>query len=95
MILDSVILDSLMAWAQQQAPLAENCIGKGELIRRRVRLELSAEPRHVSDERFCLLPTLPGENIFARMYLAEPRCEINGLIVITCECGPLAETRIG
>ena len=93
-MIDNVILESLMAWARLQAPhvqpftILPNHSFTGE--RRRVRLEISAEPRRGFMCRYV-----------CRVYLAEPRCIDNHQFVetdkgyIPCECGPLAETYIG
>ena len=95
-MIDNVMLDSLMTWARLQAPIdyvnagTINEMLQRMLQRRRVRLEISAEPRLGFMCRVYV----------CRVYLAEPRCIDNHQFVetdkgyIPCECGQLAETRI-
>ena len=90
-MIDNVMLDSLMTWARLQAPIDYELI---LLQRRRIRLEISAEPSY--HDTFGIRTI-----IICRVYLAEPRCIDNHQFVetdkgyIPCECGPLAETYIG
>jgi hypothetical protein len=94
------MIDSLMTWARQQAPFDGTIISAtypNEPVHRglrRVRLEISAE-----------LTTKPGgtkpvQRIMFRVYLAEPRCyhginKVDARFLIPCECGQIAEMRIG
>jgi hypothetical protein len=96
--------DLLMAWARQQAPPCDMvpCYESRSPHGRRVRLEISAEPRYANYPERNLSPDAAKlENVIARVYLAEPLCIDNHLFdttdsgYIPCECDPLAERRIG
>jgi hypothetical protein len=81
-----VDIDTLMTWARAHAPGTQP-------RRRRVRLEIAAESPGCEVTR-C------HERIVARIWLAEPRCGHQFIgphnhYGSGCECGPLAETRIG
>jgi len=104
MTIDHTVIESLMAWARQQAPLDKTKSFIPDNImepwprRRRVRIEISVEPyigrigwfgRQAGNDP----PT--HERVQCRVYLAEPRCNLSGSPHINCECKPIAETRIG
>jgi hypothetical protein len=96
MQLDHVLIDTLMAWARAHAPYEIPPAGmefRDIVPRRRVRLEISSELRELQ------CGCCEEQAIIARAYLAEPHCvalgPIHRGIEIACECGPLAETRIG
>ena len=95
MILDKPILDSLMTWASLRANGYEQ-----KSIRRRVRLEITAETGLVTVQTDRNSEFDP-EYIICRVYLAEPRCTpekhfcLHENYATPCELGPLAETRIG
>jgi hypothetical protein len=89
-----VDIDTLMTWARAHAPYPTTT----PPMRRRVLLEIAAERTVNTHTRRGY-----GEIIIACVYLAEPRCF--GTFISTiyppttnheyCECGPIAEMRIG
>jgi hypothetical protein len=91
MTIDHNIINSLMVWAQTQAPFVSTSVPFGG-GRRRVRLEITTEPH-----RDGIGPYYTHRTI-CRVYLAEPRCEVepgtNNVCTIPSEMQPIAETRI-
>ena len=86
MILDHVIIDSLMQWARQQAPMQRNRLRAGQPVpRRRVVLDIVAEPPLEG------VQSHDQHRVMCRVYLAlegNLDCSLEQLTT------PLAETRI-
>src|ERR1700722_9908395 len=98
-----VDVDTLMTWARAHAPTERVSTGFSPvtpILRRRVRLEIAAEGAEeisLASHPACSKVVYDNRRIVARAYLAEPRCVVaarHGKDDV-CECGPLAETRIG
>lgn len=99
MAFDDYEIDKLMTWARAHAP-REDDTKSNTRIPRRVRLEISAEDQWIDKNGVRFLT--PIDRIVVRAYLAEPRCKVNDLEHHyiakedrLCECGPLAEQRLG
>ena len=90
MTFDDHEIDTLRAWARHHAPHEGYLLDDVTPVpRRRVRLEIAAELcEHYSND-------YSHEIVMCRAYLAEPRCADSGLHAYGCECGPLAEQRLG
>src|SRR5580704_1514095 len=97
MIINSSTYESLMMWAREQAPFGQIWGITSSMFRRRVRIEISAEDQWV--DRSGVRYLTPVDRVVARVYLAEPRCIWPDIDMKhddeCCECGPLAEKRIG
>ena len=91
-----VDIDTLMTWARAHAPYYSTT-SVDVRPRRRVRLEITVEYTDLEDWLNRLFRDTAEHIVVARVYLAEPRCVVaarHGKDDV-CECGPLAETRIG
>ena len=92
--LDEAQVESLRAWARERAPHVAPNDPWPSGDRRAIRLEISMELFHkyAGGNRTGQM----GERVMATVYLAEPRCYGHGTKHdVSCECGPLAEKRIG
>jgi hypothetical protein len=87
----NIDIEELMWWAMAQAPSEPSPCGPYVSERRAVRLEFGEEA--IPQGQYFV------SGIVARVYLRDPRCFHGSTLEVDyppkCECGPIAERRLG